>query len=87
MFVGVVRLLRRIFYLEPLHDNLYGVPTEKKKLEARQADRVTLVGLGADFIAGVSTLPHKFLWAGHLSKRTSATLSLVASVVGLYKCF
>lgn len=87
MFFGVVRLLRRILYLEPLHDRLYGTPTDKKKLESRQADRISLVGLGADFIAGVSTLPHSLLWAGKLSKRTSATLSLVASVVGLYKCF
>lgn len=87
MFVGVLRLLRRIFYLEPLHDKLYGPPADRKKLETRQADRITLVGLGADFIAGVSTLPHKFLWAGRLSKKTSAVLSLVASIVGLYKCF
>jgi hypothetical protein len=87
MFVGVIRLLRRILYLEPLHDHFYGHPTQKKEIEARQADRITLVGLGADFIAGVSTLPHQFLWAGRLSKRTSATLSLIASVVGLYKCF
>lgn len=87
MFIGVIRLLRRIFYLEPLHDKLYGALTDKKKLESRRNDRITLVGLGSDFIAGVSTLPHNFLWAGRLSKSTSAKLSLIASIVGLYKCF
>lgn len=87
MFVGVVRLSRRIFYLEPLHDQLHGPPQEKHKLDIRRADRISLIGLGSDFIAGVSTLPHKFLWAGRLSKRTSAILSLVASGVGLYKLF
>lgn len=77
MFVGVIRLIRRIMYIEPLDVS----PKQK------QDDRISLIGLGADFIAGVSTLPHEFLWAGRLSKRTTATLSLIASVVGLYKCF
>lgn len=88
MFLGVVRLLRRILYLEPLQDRLNnGPPQDEKKLETRQQDRISLLGLSSDFIAGVSTLPHNILWAGRLNKQTSSTLSLIASVVGLYKLF
>ncbi|KAI6207592.1 hypothetical protein M3Y96_00025200 [Aphelenchoides besseyi] len=85
MIVGVVRLFRRILYLEPLHDRFNGPPVDKQILDARQADRISLMGLGCDLIAGVSSLPHRFLWAGRLSKQTHGTLSLIASAVGLYK--
>lgn len=34
----------------------------------RRIDRITLVGLAADFVAGFNLLPHKVLWAGRLSK-------------------
>ncbi|KAI6241451.1 hypothetical protein M3Y99_00373500 [Aphelenchoides fujianensis] len=83
---GVLRLLRRILYVEPLHDRLHG-PADKQTLDARQSDRLSLLGLGCDLVAGISTLPHDFLWAGRMSKRTTASLSLVASAVSLYKLF
>jgi hypothetical protein len=50
-------------------------------------ERITLVGLSADFIAGFNLLPHKILWAGRLNQRTSASLFFVAAIIGLYKQF
>jgi hypothetical protein len=76
---------------------------DKQREVNRRLDRITLMGLGklvnsytkdnikldlgADFVAGLNLLPHKFLWAGKLNQRTSATFFLIASIVGLYKLF
>jgi hypothetical protein len=71
--------IQKIFVKKPILD--------KQRELNRRMDRITLVGLLADFIAGFNLLPNKVLWAGKLSQRTSASLFFVASVVGLYKLF
>ncbi|KAL6730300.1 hypothetical protein Aduo_001282 [Ancylostoma duodenale] len=58
-----------------------------KGWEKANDDILTLVGLASDFVAGVNSLPHKILWAGKLSSSQSATFSLMASIIGLYKVF
>ncbi|VDM63775.1 unnamed protein product [Angiostrongylus costaricensis] len=58
----------------------------KKGLEIDK-ELLTLIGLVSDFIVAVHSLPHKVLWSGKLSPRHSATFSLVASLIGLYKTF
>ena len=93
MTIGIIRLLRRIVYVEVARDRRRHhrecafEPLKDCKLQARAADRIALVGLSADFIAGIASLPHRILWAGRFTSRTQSTLSLVASLVGFYKCF
>ncbi|EGT31261.1 CBN-PRX-11 protein [Caenorhabditis brenneri] len=57
----------------------------RKGIEKSSEDILQLVALSSDFISGVNSLPHKFLWAGKLSMRQSATFSLLASIIGFYK--
>ncbi|WKX91356.1 hypothetical protein Q1695_009865 [Nippostrongylus brasiliensis] len=59
----------------------------KKGLEKASDEVLTLTALASDFMAGVNSLPQKFLWAGKLSPSQSATLSLIASLIGLYRVF
>ncbi|KAI6212859.1 hypothetical protein M3Y94_00079000 [Aphelenchoides besseyi] len=85
LFAGIIQILRRILIIEPSEDRLNA--PEKSKLAARRMDRITLVGLFADLVGGVNMLPHRFLWAGRLNQKTSATFFLIASIIGLYKLF
>ncbi|KAI6230746.1 hypothetical protein M3Y99_01018600 [Aphelenchoides fujianensis] len=82
---GILQILRRILVVEPVEDR--ATAPEKTKLAARRMDRITLVGLLADFVGGVNLLPHRVLWAGRLNQRTSSTFFLIASLIGLYKMF
>uniref|UniRef100_A0A1I7Z5D6 Peroxisomal biogenesis factor 11 n=1 Tax=Steinernema glaseri TaxID=37863 RepID=A0A1I7Z5D6_9BILA len=59
----------------------------KKGIQKSRDDQLTLVALGSDFVSAINSLPFQFLWAGKLSLRTSATFSLIASVIGLYKLY
>ncbi|TKR95391.1 hypothetical protein L596_009566 [Steinernema carpocapsae] len=59
----------------------------KKGLEKSKADQLTLAALGSDFVSAINSLPFKFLWSGKLTTRQSASFSLIASVIGLYKLF
>uniref|UniRef100_A0A183GJM5 Peroxisomal biogenesis factor 11 n=1 Tax=Heligmosomoides polygyrus TaxID=6339 RepID=A0A183GJM5_HELPZ len=55
--------------------------------KASNDDVLSLVGLSSDFVAAINSLPHKVLWSGKLSPSQSATFSLIASLIGLYKVF
>ncbi|CAB3407644.1 unnamed protein product [Caenorhabditis bovis] len=57
----------------------------RKSIDKAKDDIITLIGLSADFISGVNSLPHKVLWAGKLSLKQSASFSLLASIIGFYK--
>ncbi|CAD5207792.1 unnamed protein product [Bursaphelenchus xylophilus] len=85
MFHGLIRLAWRLRRASRQREN--NELSEKAYQEVTKSDRIALLGLGSDFIAGVASLPHRFLWAGRLSKAQHAAFSLVASFVGLYKCF
>ena len=58
-----------------------------KKPGNRRENRIVLTGLICDFIAAINSLPKGFLWSNRLSTKTSATFSLIASLIGFYKLF
>lgn len=61
--------------------------TKGFEMEKSREDVITTVGLSCDLISAINSLPHKFLWAGKLSIRQSATFSLIASLIGFYKVY
>ncbi|GMS93798.1 hypothetical protein PENTCL1PPCAC_15973 [Pristionchus entomophagus] len=56
-------------------------------LEKVKDDVLLLISLCCDFISGANKLPPGMLWAGKLQARTAARLSLVSSLIGLYRTF
>ncbi|CAD5205343.1 unnamed protein product [Bursaphelenchus okinawaensis] len=85
MFNGLIRLAWKLHQTNKRRER--NEISEKTYEDITKNDRIAILGLGSDFIAGVGTLPINFLWAGKLSKGQHAAFSLIASVVGLYKCF
>uniref|UniRef100_A0A915B2U8 Glycosomal membrane protein n=1 Tax=Parascaris univalens TaxID=6257 RepID=A0A915B2U8_PARUN len=50
-------------------------------------EKLTFLGYVSDFISGFASLPFGVLWAGRLTSTQTTTLSLIASLIALYKCF
>lgn len=89
LVVSIAQLTRRI-YIREAREDAARAPFEapdKATLAARRLDRVSLLGVFADFIGAINLLPHRVLWANRLGPRTSSTAFLIASLVGVYKCF
>ncbi|CAI4230164.1 unnamed protein product [Auanema sp. JU1783] len=74
LITGIFRCIRSIYK-----------KSQEMKAHMAKEDIVTLVGLTSDFASAINSLPFKFLWAGKLTPRQSATFSLIASFIGLYK--
>ena len=89
LVVSITQLLRRILVREAREDAARAPldAPDKATRAARRLDRITLVGQCADFIGAINLLPHRILWANRLGPRANSTAFLIASLVGLYKCF
>ncbi|GMT28001.1 hypothetical protein PFISCL1PPCAC_19298, partial [Pristionchus fissidentatus] len=75
LFAGIVRQVRVL------------ARKTEWSVEKVKEDALLLVSFCCDFISGANSLPAGILWAGKLQPRTTAKLSLIASLIGFYRTF
>uniref|UniRef100_A0A0K0E912 Peroxisomal biogenesis factor 11 n=1 Tax=Strongyloides stercoralis TaxID=6248 RepID=A0A0K0E912_STRER len=77
LVTGIIKGIRQIFikYLK------------RKDINEVREDIISTIGLTSDFIPAINSLTFPFLWSQSLPTKTTARLSLIASIIGLYKVF
>uniref|UniRef100_A0A0K0G2P1 Peroxisomal biogenesis factor 11 n=1 Tax=Strongyloides venezuelensis TaxID=75913 RepID=A0A0K0G2P1_STRVS len=77
LITGIIKGIRQIFVKY----------CKRKDVNEVREDIITTVGLTSDFIPAINSLSFPFLWSQKLPTKSAARLSLVASLIGLYKVF
>uniref|UniRef100_A0A0N4ZZ91 Peroxisomal biogenesis factor 11 n=1 Tax=Parastrongyloides trichosuri TaxID=131310 RepID=A0A0N4ZZ91_PARTI len=60
---------------------------DRRDISEMREDIITTIGLSSDLIPAINSLPVQFLWSQSLPTKISGRLSLIASLIGLYKVF